>query len=743
MLLSARYFALFWLGMACAGEDQQPLAPVRTTVVVTASKSETELATAPAATSLVPAAEIQQRNAQFADQALAQTPGVYPLRAKGAMDTGAAIGMRGFSARSFSRVLVLLDGQPLNNAYAGGVTTAPIPIEEIDRMEVVRGPFSALYGGSAMGGVIHFLTRPIDRREVTAQAQYGTFRTMQYHARYAERFFDKLGISIGYQRLQSGGYPTSKVLLAGTNVTGPTAGSPIVPAPVLTRTNTGAATYIIGEQGDNWYNQYAIRGRAEYSWTDRTSLSGQYIGRQNAYGYDQSRSFLGPSLFRGNVFFNDGQWRRLTLRPGGFFTGPGETLQHMTNGQVLHSFANSSTLRISGGTVWSPYDFFTSPADQTAFDGAGGPGTFSDRPNRNSQAEVQWTLPRLARHSFTAGMEFRQQSNQALDFSVDDIATRIVPPIRNGYARGRASNAGAYAQDQFQPLEKLTLTLGGRFDYWRNTTGESQDRPGVPPQVFPSRSEHYFSGKAAAVYRLRPGSVVRASLGNAFRTPTLYDLFRVTFSGITQALSLPNPELQPESLWSWEVGARQYFGSRLSFDTAFYENRVNDLIYRSTDLVRDPSGRTSIVRNAGRAQTRGFEAGLEQKFSFLTLRQSYTFTDAKIVSNVAVPATVGKRVTQVPRSVATFQALFNRTRWNAMLAGRYYGKVFSNDTNADVVKGVQGGYDPFFETDATVTWLANRHWDVFFTVNNLLNRRYFSFWQTPGRTVTGGIRWRL
>jgi iron complex outermembrane recepter protein len=739
--------ALLSLLLPAASAQTPPIEPVKTTVVVTASKASTDLEVAPAATAIVTAAELEQRNTQTVDQALMQAPGMYPNRSKGFMDTDPGFGMRGFGARNFSRVLVLLDGQPINNGYSSQIAVTSLPVDELDRVEVVRGPFSALYGGNAMGGVVHMLTKTPTRREVKIQGQYGSQDTTQYMLRYSDRFWERLGLSFAYQRAQTGGYSVGRILQTATAVASP-AGI-IIPAPRRTLTPTGGTTYELGEQGNNWYNHHAYRTKGDLALTSRTSLAVQYMYRDYRYGYDGTRSYAtdaaGAQLFRGNVFFQEaGAWRRVALNPSSFVPGSGIGNAHFFNTTLLHSFDTKGSLRIAGGQSYSPTDAFTTSATGTPANGAGGPGTYADRPNRASYAEAQYTAPKLGRHFLLAGNEMRLFSTQAFNDEVTDIAFPTNVIRRSVYSAGRSLNNGVYVQDQFSLGERLYITAGSRFDYWRNFDGASLDRPDFPVKNYETRTARYLSAKGAAVYRVREGSVLRFSAANAFRAPNLVDLYRTTFSAQTQVLSLPNPELLPEKMWSLEAGFRQRFSNLLQLDLSAYQNSITDLMYRVTDFRLDPTGRTSIITNVGAARTRGFEAAAEQRASsFLRLRQSYTFTNALITDNPAAPATNGKRVALVPRSVATFQAFVNQKRWNVVLSGRYFGKMFTNDNNTDTTKGVQGSYDPFFDSDITGNLTLTTRYEACVSVLNLLDRRYYQFNRNPGRLAMVGFRIKL
>lgn len=146
-------------------------APVQTEqVVVTASKREQSLQDVPVSISVVDAAEIQQRNSLTIDEALRYVPGVNI--------TGTQVNIRGSSGYSLgagSRVLLLLDGIPFMAGDTGELNFESIPMGQVDRIEVVKGASSALYGSNALGGVVNIITKPIAEGEQTDLRMYGGF----------------------------------------------------------------------------------------------------------------------------------------------------------------------------------------------------------------------------------------------------------------------------------------------------------------------------------------------------------------------------------------------------------------------------------------------------------------------------------------------------------------------------------------------------------------------------------------
>jgi iron complex outermembrane receptor protein len=222
----------------------------------------------------------------------------------------------------------------------------------------------------------------------------------------------------------------------------------------------------------------------------------------------------------------------------------------------------------------------------------------------------------------------------------------------------------------------------------------------------------------------------------------VYDLYRdLVLSGI---LYRANPNVNPEHLLAWEGGAQRNFGGRFLVDGTLFENRVKDLIYRATDFTAAPNGSIRRLLNAGLGRTRGAELSARQRLlSWLELRQAYTFNNAIITRNDAVPATVGKRLPFVPRHTLAYTASAARGKWTGVWTGRYSGSMYSTDTNTDTTKGVPGSYNPFFEMDATFSYQVHRNLQFILNADNLLDRRYYQSFLSPGRSVFAGFRIRL
>ena len=141
--------------------------------------------------------------------------------------TALNVSMRGLGG---IRALVLLDGVPLNDPFFGYIQWSQVPLETVDRVEIVRGGGATLWGNYAMGGVINILTRPIDRTELIAEAaagSYGTYRADGHAASAGSGFGIGLDAGINHTTVTS----SRSRRIAGRSPSQPR--SPRTPSPYL------------------------------------------------------------------------------------------------------------------------------------------------------------------------------------------------------------------------------------------------------------------------------------------------------------------------------------------------------------------------------------------------------------------------------------------------------------------------------------------------------------------------------
>jgi iron complex outermembrane receptor protein len=179
--------------------------------VTTPGRAPQTLADVPASIEVVIPGQLKELPGTTLDEKLAALiPGLSTTRSAGDItNRTAALTMRGLGSspqggQSQGRTLILLDGVPLNNAATGGVNWNDLTVEEIDRVEVFKGPSSSLYGSNAIGGTINIITKAASNGR-SLETAYGTYNTFDTTARAGVRT-GALSLELFGKHLESDGY---------------------------------------------------------------------------------------------------------------------------------------------------------------------------------------------------------------------------------------------------------------------------------------------------------------------------------------------------------------------------------------------------------------------------------------------------------------------------------------------------------------------------------------------------------
>jgi outer membrane cobalamin receptor len=168
-------------------------------VIVTATRTREEIRNVPNTVTVIGPAEIEASSARNVGELLKGSLGL-EINSYGPLGAAQSVSIRGSSA---SQVLVMVDGRPINSITFGSSDLSEIPIEQIERVEVVKGPTSHLYGANAMGGVINIITKKATAASsLKAGVSYGSFNTQTYSAEHGQQL-DR------FSYLLTGGYKVS------------------------------------------------------------------------------------------------------------------------------------------------------------------------------------------------------------------------------------------------------------------------------------------------------------------------------------------------------------------------------------------------------------------------------------------------------------------------------------------------------------------------------------------------------
>ncbi|MET0626475.1 MAG: TonB-dependent receptor [Pyrinomonadaceae bacterium] len=200
-----------WKGDGWKGDELRVvLAPASfdERVSVTAARTETRLAETAASVVVLGAEELETAAALTSDEVLRQVPGFQLFRrtsSRAANPTAQGVSLRGVGASGASRAVVLYGGVPLNDPFGGWVYWGRVPREGLERVEVLRGASSALYGSGALGGVVHFVPRGADDTQLRFETSYGTQHTPDASI-YLGTLRGRWGLAVSAQTFNTGGY---------------------------------------------------------------------------------------------------------------------------------------------------------------------------------------------------------------------------------------------------------------------------------------------------------------------------------------------------------------------------------------------------------------------------------------------------------------------------------------------------------------------------------------------------------
>lgn len=209
-LLSLLFFLSFWSlsAVALAEEPPPPEEAFSDEVTVTATRTEQRLGDTAASVVVLSSEELASSAAPTVDDALRQVPGFSLFRRAGsrfANPTAQGATLRGLGGSGTSRALVLADGVPLNDPFGGWIYWSRVPRASLERVEVLRGAGSDLYGSGALAGVIQLLRRDAAEPALFAEASVGERGTLDGTA-FVARTRGAWGASLAAEGFDTDGY---------------------------------------------------------------------------------------------------------------------------------------------------------------------------------------------------------------------------------------------------------------------------------------------------------------------------------------------------------------------------------------------------------------------------------------------------------------------------------------------------------------------------------------------------------
>lgn len=734
-------------------------------VEVTAAAIDSRIIKHPATVETYGREQIRETiNATTTAQTLKYLPSIQ-VRERYIGDRNGIIASRTIGTLSSAQSMVYADGVLLSNLLGNSFAFPPrwgvVSPEEIESISMMYGPFSALYAGNSFGGVMSIHTRMPEKFESHASAQvfrqnfelYGTDES--YDGKHATASVgDKAGdfaFWLGVDRLENEGQPMS-FSTSALSTTAPGA-SPVVTGAFRDKSETNADRVIFGANSIDDTEQTNIKFKSTYDIT--STIKAAYTlavwdldSRTDVQSYIKDAS--GATVYNGRVSFNGASYDVSGMNPA-----EAEALHIMhaldvksnTRGFLDWEFTlsdydyrkdkNSSANASSSGSVTAGNPFITRTGRVTDLQGTG--WTVFDaraalRP-QNHQIDVGYHIDNY---------DLRSTTHNTADWSVGSKGTL------NTSARGETRTQALYAQDKWQIDPAWALTIGGRAEHWEADNGRNQTTISGVLQTanYADKSETRFSPKLSLSFEPQPAWGFRAALGQAYRFPTVSELFQPLQNGAVSRFVQSNPDLKPEEVVAGELTAERRFANGLIRASLFHENKYDALISQTlangsaipfdTGTCTRAAG-CSFVQNVDHIRTRGMELATQWQdvpVQGLDLQASVTLTEAEILRNEAAPATEGNKPPRIPRSmvkaVATYHQGGNITY---SLAARYSGRQYNALDNSDTNPDTFGGASRIFVVDARATYNFANRWTAALGIDNLNNYKAYVFHPYPQRTA--------
>jgi iron complex outermembrane receptor protein len=732
------------------------------TVIVTGNRPTSLPTQIPTTIETVTGEEIARGiNASDAEDALKYLPSLLVRKRYIGDYNHAVLSTRASGTGNSARSAVYADGILLSNYLGNGASFAPrwgmVSPEEIERVDVLYGPFSAAYGGNSVGAVVDYVTRMPSRFEahakVSASVQpfrlYGTDAT--YHGGQGS-------VSLGNRegrwswyldasRSDSDGqpltfptrYPAGAASSAGTPVTGAVPG----------RDRTGRDWLILGAATRYHTEQQHLKAKLAYDVSP--TLRATYVfglWANDAQGRPQSylRDAAGQPVYSGTVNIGG---RAYTLAPSDF-NQSNESLRHLMHGLTMKTNTHGEfDWEVAASLVDYDKDILRAPTTALPAAGRGGAGRIVDQGGTGWHTLSAKGVWRPAGVQGKHVAEFGWQSEAYKLRSIENATADWIhgePGARNQAFSGRTGIDALYAQDTWKFAPRWKTVLGLRAERWEARDGKTSNAATTVVQG--NRRETYWSPKAALAFQANEDWLLKASLGRAVRMPTVSELYQ---GGINAAGTLVNndPNLKPEKSWTGELSAERSLAAGLLRLTAFGE-RTRDALYSQTNVLVVPN--VTNVQNVDRIETKGIEMAYAASdvgadalgLPGLDLNASLTWTDSTIARNDKFPASVGKWQPRIPQWRASGQATWRATdRLSATLAARYSGRQYSTLDNSDTNGFAYQGASKYFTADLRVVYRIDRRWKAALGIDNLNNYQYWNFHPYPQRTWVAELTWDL
>jgi len=673
-----------------------PLKFLTDEVVITGTRTENQLKNVPNRINVLTPRQLKSIPMQTIDDALEYVSGINVNRPFGIYSSKATVTMRGLSGKEQARTLVMIDGIPVNKTDGGTVNWNLINADNIERVEVAKGPASSLYGGNAMGGVINIITKkPVEPLSGKISLDYGTYNTL-------------------------GG----KIFLAGR------------PKDSKFFWNMNG----FARQGDGYITQAPI-DRTPY--TRKSNLKEMSVGGK--LGYDISKN---QNIIASINYYNDyhGTGEKVYQKNGNY------TSQETWQANAAYN-VKLNEYDVHAGLFYQKENY-SKVSDYMSDNRYNYVDVLSKRSDMGLFANASRKFGEM--HNVIAGMELKQGAVDASDVyytSTDKVNNDGTMDFAAVYAQDEI----LLLKQKMKIVAGLRYDYAGFHDGKFTIEDPSYALKYLYYYQVPDMKDESWtalSPKLSVQYRFNDNYRLYVSYAKGFRPSVLDDMCR---SGkISGGFKIANPSLKPEYIDNYEIGGDATLWNKLRLEVSAYYSAGKDFMYyiSTGDSVDMPTGKVPVMirDNISKVEIYGLECNATFTLNTIfNVFANYAYTHPKIkdykINDPAVDANLdGKYLTDVPDHLVSGGVNFTPGFASFSILAKYTGQMWINDKNGFDNKYLfRYEYPSVFTMDAKVSKTFYNKFGLTLNIQNIFDEKYYDSKSAvcPGRLITGEISYKF
>lgn len=664
-------------------------------VVVTGTRTEHYVKDVPVRTEVITAKAIETKNANNLFEVLEGIPGIRVEKQCQFCDFS-MIRMQGLGAE---HTQVLINGQPMYSGLAGVYGLQQISTNDIDRVEIVKGAGSALYGSSAVAGAINIITKePSNMPTTKVGLQFGNYNTNKYDISSSIRNEKgNIGLNIFAQKLTGDAIDETSDGLTHEEV----------------KNKDGISDRVSSNLNNAGFGLYI---NDLFSKNDKLIIRGRYLNEKRQGGTMDDDYYKNPLTDGTECITTDRYEAELSYNK-----------IFKNNSDINFSLAYANHNRDATNDSYLG-DYMDTHNDSV-------PDLREMRPYLANESSITTTLTygkKIKNHHLLIGVQsFYNKLEESGMYVVVDPASLFVGSSYKSTSNKSASELGIFIQDEWELNDKFTIVPGVRYDIHKSSEEYKANKQVFATTMFPKNefNETSISPRIALKYKISEKITLRANAGTGFRSPYGFSEDLHLCSGSPRVWK--SSDLKPETSVSYNLSA-DYYGCKIrSSINIFRTDLKNKIAFTDAEANVAALGYDYQWKNIDNAFVQGIELSVMAnliKDLDLGLDITYNQGEYENVREDWVGTKYEKQskyISRFPTTTGNIKLEYSPKDWNFAISGNYQGQMYIDYFNEEIdpVIGDQTKIkktDPFMLCSARVSKTI-KGFKLYAGANNIFN----------------------